>query len=76
MKPLLTSLILTVGLTWMPPVWGQTPSPSPAVDALEVTQRGEGDLGWGDRLFGPSGDKRSLLRAIDCSLQYFPIKSC
>ncbi|MDJ1173821.1 murein transglycosylase A [Roseofilum capinflatum] len=70
MKPLLTSLILTLGLSWMPLVWGQTPLPSPAVDALEVTQRGEGDLGWDDRLFGPSGDKRSLLRAIDYSLQY------
>lgn len=58
MKALLTSLILTIGLTGMPPVWGQTPSPSPAVDVLGVTQRGEGELGWGDRLFGPSGDKR------------------
>jgi len=54
----------------MPLVWGQTPLPSPAIDALEVTQRLEGDLGWDDRLFGPSGDKRSLLRAIDYSLQY------
>jgi len=70
MKPLVTSLILTLGLSWMPLVWGQTPLPSPAIDALEVTQRLEGDLGWDDRLFGPSGDKRSLLRAIDYSLQY------
>jgi membrane-bound lytic murein transglycosylase A len=70
MKALLTSLILTVGLIGMPPVWGQTPLPSPASDALEVTQKWEGNLGWDDRLFGPSGDKRSLLRAIDYSLQY------
>lgn len=70
MKALLTFLILTVGLAGMPPVWGQTPLSSPAGDALEVTQQLEGDLGWDDRLFGPSGDKRSLLRAIDYSLQY------
>jgi len=49
MKRLLTSLILMVGLSWMPPLWGQTPLPSPAIDGLEVTQRGEGELGWGDR---------------------------
>lgn len=70
MKALLSSLILTVGLAGMPPVWGQIPLPSPATNALEVTQTLEGDLGWDDRLFGPSGDKRSLLRAIDYSLQY------
>ncbi|MBP0028844.1 MltA domain-containing protein [Roseofilum reptotaenium CS-1145] len=70
MKPLVTSLILAAGLSWMPPLWGQTPLPSPAGDVLEVTQSVESNLGWDDRLFGPSGDKRALLRAIDYSLQY------
>lgn len=49
--------------------WANPSPPLRPVSQPQLTQAWE-TLGWDDQLWGPAGDKRSLLAAIDGSLRY------